>query len=320
MPDWGHVLQEIAALSEQGRQDAIDVVRKKYSKALEQLTGRNTIAYFSGWLSKPGVQLLGINDEDMNAFMLCIHGMDRSKGLDLILHTPGGNIAATERIVCYLHQMFDKNIRAIVPQIAMSAGTMIACSTREILLGKHSSLGPIDPQIRDIPAQGVLDEFKQALREIKTDPQAIDVWRPILEKYHPTFLGQCKQAIDWTAGFVRSQLCDVMFEGDPNGTDKAGKIVVALSDTDTHKAHERHILPETCIGLGLKIKRLEDDQALQDAVLTVHHCFNLTLSNTFCFKIIENHDGVGIQKQQMQQVPIPFPIIQQRPRIGTQVN
>jgi ClpP class serine protease len=72
--------------------------------------------------------------------------MDRSKGLDLILHTPGGDMAATESLVDYLRQMFGKDIRAIVPQIAMSGGTMIALAWKEILMGKHSNLGPIDPQ------------------------------------------------------------------------------------------------------------------------------------------------------------------------------
>jgi ClpP class serine protease len=121
------------------------------------------IAYYSGFLSKPGLQLLDINDEDMNGFMMAVHRLDRRLGLDLILHTPRGSIAATEVIVNYLHQMFSCDVRVIVPQIAMSAGTMIACSSREIIMGKQSSLGPIDPQLRGIPAQGVISEFRQAL-------------------------------------------------------------------------------------------------------------------------------------------------------------
>ena len=78
--------------------------------------------------------------------MLCIHKLDRSKGLDLILHTPGGSGAATESLVNYLHQMFGNDIRAFVPQLAMSAGTILACSCKEIYMGKHSNLGLVDPQ------------------------------------------------------------------------------------------------------------------------------------------------------------------------------
>jgi ClpP class serine protease len=84
-----------------------------------------------------------------------IHGLDRTKGLDLILHTPGGDVAATESIIEYLRQMFGNNVRAIVPQMAMSAGTMIACSCKSIVMGKQSNIGPIDPQLGGIPADVV---------------------------------------------------------------------------------------------------------------------------------------------------------------------
>ena len=60
----------------------------------------------------------------------------------------------------------NKNIRVIVPHMAMSAGTMIACSAKEIIMGKESSLGPIDPQYRNVPAEGVIDEFNRAVKEI----------------------------------------------------------------------------------------------------------------------------------------------------------
>lgn len=86
----------------------------------------------------------------MNAFMTNVYRLDRSKGLDLILHTPGGDLAATESIVNYLQSAFDGNVRAIIPQISMSAGTLIAMSCREILMGRESSLGPIDPQLGGI--------------------------------------------------------------------------------------------------------------------------------------------------------------------------
>ena len=234
----------------------------------------------------------------MNGFMMAVHKLDRKKGLDLILHTPGGSIASTETIVRYLHQMFDRDVRVIVPQVAMSAGTMIACSSREILLGKQSSLGPIDPQLRGIPAQGVLNEFKQALEEYKADHDSLVIWQQIMQQYRPTFLGQCKQAIEWTKTFVTDQLKSVMFEGDPDAETKANKIVDALSDTDQHKAHERHLPAAKCIELGLRVKMLEEDGVLQDLVLTIHHCYMQTLMNSAAFKIIENHLGTAFVKNQ----------------------
>jgi len=125
MPNWSEVFLEISSMQAQGA-NAQQVVRKKYLTLLHQHTKRNLIAYYSGWLSKGSVFLSDINDEDKNGFMTTVHKLDRKLGLDLILHTPGGGIAATQSIVTYLQKMFGNDIRVFVPQISMSAGTIIA--------------------------------------------------------------------------------------------------------------------------------------------------------------------------------------------------
>ena len=101
MPAWGSVLTEISKRQQSGQQ-AVDLVRRKYLSLLNKHTGRNVIAYYSGWLFRPpNTPNLSVGDDDMNAFMACVHQMKRGNGLDLILHTPGGDIAATEAIVRY---------------------------------------------------------------------------------------------------------------------------------------------------------------------------------------------------------------------------
>jgi ClpP class serine protease len=79
-------------------------------------------------------------------------------------------------------KLFGNNIRAIIPQIAMSAGTMIACSCKSIIMGKQSNIGPIDPQIRGIPASGVIEEFERAKDEVAKDPKSIPIWSAIIGK------------------------------------------------------------------------------------------------------------------------------------------
>lgn len=185
MPNWGEVLNQIKryqANALNAANTAQDVVRREYLMQLHKHTGRNVIAYYSGFLSKPGVMHTDITDDDKNGFMMAVHGLDRSKGLDLFLHTPGGSIAAAESIVHYLRKMFNDDIRAIVPQIAMSAGTMIACCCKSIVMGNHSNLGPIDPQLFGLPAHGVQREFREALAEIKKDADAVKVWHPALSR------------------------------------------------------------------------------------------------------------------------------------------
>ncbi len=154
MPDWNQLRNEIDAAG-----STYDIIRRRYLRKLHELSGRNVIIYYSGWLQKRNLEGMEVNDADKNGFMTVVHELDCDRGLDLILHTPGGETAATESLVDYLRAMFRTDIRAFVPQLALSAGTMIACACKVIFMGKQSSLGPIDPQFGGIPAHGVVEEF-----------------------------------------------------------------------------------------------------------------------------------------------------------------
>ncbi|MFN3380269.1 MAG: SDH family Clp fold serine proteinase [Runella zeae] len=295
MPNWGEVIQEIHEENAKNLDgNALDIVRRKYLTKIYEITGRNTIAYYSGWLQKPQSQDTAVNDKDKSGLMLTINKLDRSKGLDLILHTPGGDIAATESLVDYLYSMFGKDIRAIVPQISMSAGTMIAFACKEIIMGKHSNLGPIDPQMGGLACQAVLDEFKQAKEDIRANPYSAPLWQSIIGKYHPTFLGACQQAIDWSEKMVFEWLKNNMCQGDEA---LVRNIIDTFAKHKVQKSHARHIPKRECMDIGLKIIDLEANQDLQDAVLTTHHAFMYTFSSTYSTKIIENHNGVAYIEQ-----------------------
>lgn len=288
MPSWNEVLIEIQSSK---RVDALDAVRRKYIKQLNEITGRNVIAYYSGWLQKPGVLATSVNDDDKNGLMATIHKLDRSKGLDLLLHTPGGDLAATESIIDYLRKMFGLDIRAIIPQLAMSAGTLIACSCKEIIMGKQSNIGPVDPQFGGIPAHGVISEFNKALEEVKKDPSTIPIWQVVVGKYHPTFIGECANATTMASEILNKWLTSNMFKDHVDGVAKATKVVEYLNNHDDTKTHSRHIHIEEAKSIGLEIKSLESDfdQDFQDTVLTIHHAFMHAFSNSSAIKIIENH-------------------------------
>ncbi|GFK94787.1 hypothetical protein NNJEOMEG_02635 [Fundidesulfovibrio magnetotacticus] len=293
MPSWNRVLEQIASYNQGAA--ALDSVRREYLQRLHEKTGRNLIGYYSGWLQKPNLQGVEITDLDMNGFMNAVHGLDRSKGLDLILHTPGGSINATESIVDYLRRMFGTDIRAIIPQLAMSAGTMIACSCKSILMGKQSSIGPIDPQFGFISAKGVKDEFERAMREVKEDPSRAEIWRVIIEKYHPTFIAQCENACRWSEELVRDWLESNMFAGEPNAHALAKEVTDELVRFGHQINHGKHLsVDDARSKIGLTVEQLEDDQELQDLVLTVHHAYMHTLSNSPAIKITENHLGAAI--------------------------
>lgn len=292
MPNWKEILDEIKSFRA-ASDSACDITRRKYLSKLYEKVGRNIIIYYSGWLQKGDNRDTLVNDNDKNGFMNSIYKLDRSKGLDLIIHTPGGEAAATESIVDYLRSMFGINIRAIIPQLALSAGTMIACSCKEIVMGKESNLGPIDPQFMGFPAHGVIEEFENAYKEIQKDKNKIHVWQPIIAKYRPTLIGECQKSIVWSKEMVTDWLISGMFNGEQRAEEKAKNIYKELGDHALTKSHARHLSFDKCKEIGLKVMPLEEDGDFQDLVLSVHHSCMITFGQTRAIKIIENHEGAA---------------------------
>jgi hypothetical protein len=294
MPSWGSLLRDL-----NDSLNPLDIMRRKYLGIMNQYTERNIIAYYSAFIQKPSIEITGIDDNDKNAFMQAVCGLDRSKGLDLLLHTPGGAISATESIVYYLKSLFGNDIRVFVPQIAMSAGTMMALSAKEIVLGKQSNLGPIDPQFGGVSCSGIIEEFNNALDDVKNDPSTAQIWSEIIGKYHPTFIGDCKKAIKWSESITTKWLIDNMFCDSTDSAEKAQKVISALSDHSSTYSHSRHIHRDELKELGLRIldlegldnRKIEDCNDLQDCVLTIHHSYMHTFGTSNAVKIIENHCG-----------------------------
>ncbi|MFW5883542.1 MAG: SDH family Clp fold serine proteinase [Verrucomicrobiota bacterium] len=304
MASWHDILNQIQSDSAN-----CDKIRRGYLNELAKYTGRPAIAYYSGFngtriaASPQDRHDLAINDNDMNGFMAVIHQLPRDRGLDLILNTPGGDVAATEAIVNYLHYAFGKDIRAIVPQQAMSAGTMIALACTEVIMGMHSSLGPIDPQIGGVPAHGIIEEFEKIQKAFREDPKGAMAYRPILERYSPTTLGNCEKAIEMAGGMVRKWLGEGMLSGVRDKEAKLEQILKHFGDHSTTLNHARHISYEQVKASGITVKRLEDYPncpELQDRVLSVHHAMMVTFGISRSLKIIENSIGATFVRKSVK--------------------
>ncbi len=79
-----------------------------------------------------------------------------------------------------------------------------------ILMGKHSNIGPVDPQINGIPCVAVVEEVKKAYAEIAKDQRTALFWSLILSKLSPSFLLQCESSIENSKCFLRKVLKDGM--------------------------------------------------------------------------------------------------------------
>ena len=302
MPSWEELMTEVQPhYDEKGAPVpgiGVDELRCKYMTALSEKTGRNVIAYYSGWLLPGREDNVSVNDRDMTGFTIATRDLDCSKGLDLILHTPGGFPTAAEGIVNYLHSLFGDNIRVIVPHMAMSAGTMISCSAKSILMGKHSCLGPVDPQFGGIPAYNIVKEFTTAQKEMQENPESVRYWAVQLGKYPMAFLYTALDAIELSDELVGKWLRQYMFAGEA-GSETNNRIRRILRRLNSNnKSHGRHYNYDFCKDLGMKVEALEDDPELHDLVMSIHHAFEITMNYFPVTKLIQNHLGAAYVSQQ----------------------
>lgn len=321
MPSWGVILKEINDLGQ--NPNAFDLVRRKYIASQHTLSKRALILYATKW-TMPGVppEMVSVSDIDLQGFMEVVHGVKETE-LDLILHSPGGSPAAAEACIHYLRSKF-KHIRAFIPHAAMSAATMMACAADEIVMGDHSFLGPIDPQLimqttlgpRAIPAQAVLDQFEKAKDEC-ADPKRLPAWLPMLQQYGPDLLVQSENVLALSQEIVRNWLSAYMFNGEADGPDRAKKIAGWLANHKNFKIHGRYLNREQLRDQGLKIVNLEANKQQDDFILSIYHATSHTFTGSGVVKIIENHLGNAfinaVQQVVVQPPPTPPPQPQQQP-------
>jgi len=327
MPSWGEILREVQRSEQQrGNQGPdLDGIRDKYIRLLHELTGRAVIVYASGWLRAAGQAntLHSMEPGDVHGLMEVCHNVAEDE-LDLIIHSPGGSPEAAEQILEYLRSQFTY-IRALVPLQAKSAATMLALGCDEIVMGLHSELGPIDPQIlvpvpegmKFAPAHAILRDFERAKSDLAGNVNAMPAWTPILRSYAGGLIEFCHQQIQLSQEVVASWLARYMLAHPDSGTaagdreTRAHEVAERFGSGDAYDHYRTHGRPIRIEELeevdGLVVRRLEADNDLQDAVLSVYHAEDLTFGGP-AIKIVENHLGrrwVRIQQQLIQIGPPP---------------
>lgn len=292
MPTWTEIQSHVS----QNPQYAVQWLDREFQNSLQQIStlygGANVICYSSAFLQKPLHGLVQIMPEDINGFMAVVHQMDTTKGLVLLLHTPGGVVAAVETIVGYLHRKFS-NIIAVIPVYAMSGGTMISLASNKIVMGKQSQLGPIDPQMmfhnRMISVRAVIDGFHRAKSDIKSNTKLAHLWAPILQSMGPSLLEEARQSLSHSEHLVKTWLSQRMLPGKPRQVEKAAKKFNAM-DSEVY-VHGQRMDIDNVRSLGLVVEEMEEKQEKQEAILTAYNITTVIFENTSAIKIISNHQG-----------------------------
>ena len=127
-----------------------------------------------------------INIEDSERVLRAIRMTPDDMPIDFVIHTPGGLALAATQIANALAK-HKAPVRVIVPHYAMSGGTLIALSADEIIMDPNAVLGPVDPQIGQMPAASILKVLE------KKEPKDIDDQTLILADVSEKAIRQMKE-------------------------------------------------------------------------------------------------------------------------------
>jgi ClpP class serine protease len=128
--------------------------KQRNSRVILLVHRRETMRF----LGFPVARYIDINDSE--DILRAIQMTDEDVPLDIVLHTPGGLVLAALQIAMAVRSRSSK-VTVFVPHYAMSGGTLISLAADEIVMCKHSALGPIDPQLGQSPAASLLKVIEQ---------------------------------------------------------------------------------------------------------------------------------------------------------------
>lgn len=227
--------------------NALRYQRQTMIKAIEETQPR--LLCYVGHLSAQ------LDRSDALGFVDLLHNVPHGEPLDLLLHTPGGDVDATEKLISMLRaKVGDATLRVIVPDFAKSAGTLIALGADSIVMSDCSELGPIDPQImlRDSNGQSLghsifnylhaYQEAEHALRAAPDDPVA----QTQFARFDPTTVQKYEMVRERTRTFAEKLLI-------PRGLNYT-KITSQLLDIRSYPSHGQMIGWEEADAMGLVIE------------------------------------------------------------------
>ncbi len=227
--------------------------RQTLIKEIEKVTDTSLICYISGGPQIDRTDVIGVVD--------LLHNITPGTAIDLLLHSPGGNIDAAEKLILLIRKRAGTApVRVIVPDYAKSAGTLVALGANTIVMSDSSELGAIDPQV-DLPdsnghlqqlsAQSYLDAFHLHADRLKSDPTD-EVARLMLSKMEPAIARKLERMTKRSHSIAEALLGEAMVKD----IGQATAIANQLSDTKKWHSHGQMISHETARGLGLNVTYL----------------------------------------------------------------
>ena len=174
-----------------------------------------------------------INIEDSEHVLRAIRLTPDDMPIDIILHTPGGLVLASEQIA-HAIQKHQGKVTVFVPHYAMSGGTFIALAADEIVIEENAVLGPVDPQVGGYPAASIIEAVKRKPVE-KVEDETL-ILSNIAEK---------------ATNQVRENIYNILKGKFPDQPDKALEVSRML--TEGRWTHDYPITYEELTNMGLPV-------------------------------------------------------------------
>ena len=227
------------------------------------------------------------------------------KNLDIFLETLGGSGEAVLEIVNFLRSKFEE-VRFIISGQAKSAGTMLALSGDEILMTETGSLGPIDAQIKIGRFVNSADDYMLWVKEkqkIAKDNKKLNPFdATMVAQISPGELKGVSDSLDFAIEMVEKWLPKYKFKNwmftetkntpvtEKKKKNQAHRIAKALTDKSKWKTHGRPIKIKDLTDIGLKIKRVEDDNLISDIVNRIQIVSKLYFGSSSAYKIFASEN------------------------------
>ena len=251
-----------------------------------------------------------IMNQDIPLFEDLLRSAGEAEEGYLIINSPGGDGNVAEKIITMCRQRFTKSFKVIVPNFAKSAATMIALGGDQILMGYLAELGPIDPQLGNpvagglIPARSFIDGLEMIRRNIaKGDP--VQMYLPMLAQIRPEIIAQCQSAIDGSREFAEKWLRECMLKENP---EHAKQVAGWLSEGVKYKSHGKVIdYNEAHDVLKLNVEKIPQNSDLWNNVWELYCRSVLFLQQQGAAKLFESEAVSLTMHIQLQVMGRPQP-------------
>jgi ClpP class serine protease len=230
------------------QQRMLEAARLRLFARMEKERGSRviTLIHRQERFSLLGVPLMRFIDiEDSESVLRAIRMTPDDMPIDIILHTPGGMVLAAGQIAHALRR-HPAPVTAFIPHYAMSGGTLIALAADQIVMDADAVLGPVDPQLGNMPAVSILKVLEQK------PASEIDDQTLILADMSRKAINQVRSCL---VDHLMAQEHAKEAASDPEAMEARRKqaIEIATALTDGRWTHDHPITVEEARALGLNI-------------------------------------------------------------------